>query len=185
MHCVRSIQYSFALNGELIGKVNPSRGLRQRDPLSPYLFVLCAHGLSAAILAFERRHLITGICIASTCPLITHLFFADDSLLFFRATLENCEGVCNCLRMYEKASGQLINYEKSALSFSSNTSEDMIHAIKTRLSIPVVQEHEIYLGLPVCSMRNKKLKFRYLIERVSKRLQGWVEKSSQLEEKRL
>lgn len=148
MRCVRSVQYSFALNGELVGKVNPSRGLRQGDPLSPYLFVLCAHGLSAAILRFKRRQLITAIRTAPTCPLITHLFFADDSLLFFRATLKNCEGVRNCLKLNEKSLGQLINYEKSGLSFSPSTSEDMMDAIKTMIYVPIVQKREIYLGLP-------------------------------------
>lgn len=99
--------------------------------------MLCARGLSAAILELERQHL------------ITHLLFADDSLLFFRATLEDCAGVRHCLNLYEKASGQLINYENSGLSFSPNSSADMIDAIKTMLSIPVVHEHELYLGLPV------------------------------------
>lgn len=126
--------------------------------------MLCARGLSAAILELERQHL------------ITHLLFADDSLLFFRATLEDCAGVRHCLNLYEKASGQLINHENSGLSFRPNSSADMIDAIKTMLSIPVVHEHELYLGLPVCSMRNKKLKFLNLTERVSKRLQGWGRK---------
>lgn len=71
----------------------------------------------------------------------------------------------------------MINYEKSSLSFSPNTTESTTFLIKTMLSIPIVQGHEVYLGLPTFSARNKKLQFRYLIEKVVKRLQGWGNKS--------
>ncbi|XP_073138031.1 uncharacterized protein [Henckelia pumila] len=90
MRCVRSVNYSFRLNGEIIGKVNPSRGSRQGDPLSPFLFVLCAQGLSSIFSSFEARKLISGVRLATSCPPISHLLFADDSLIFFKATLEEC-----------------------------------------------------------------------------------------------
>ncbi|XP_075499798.1 putative mitochondrial protein AtMg00310 [Primulina tabacum] len=79
--------------------------------------------------------------------------------------------------MYERASGQLINFEKSSLSFSPNTNDRVKETIKSMLTIPVVQGHEVYLGLPVFSSRNKKLQFRYLVERVVTRLQGWGSKT--------
>lgn len=63
------------------------------------------------------RKLISGVSIASSRPPISHLFFADDSLVFFKATW-NCARIHHCLYLYEKASGQLINFEKSSLSFS-------------------------------------------------------------------
>ncbi|XP_075504360.1 uncharacterized protein LOC142541783 [Primulina tabacum] len=126
MWCVISVRYSFSLNGELVVNISPSRGLRQGDPLSPYLFVLCAHGLSSALLSLENHRLLSRVRIASSCPPISHLFFADDNLLFFRATLEDCMVVRNCLELYERASGQLINFEKSSLSFSPNTNEQAI-----------------------------------------------------------
>ncbi|XP_073152476.1 uncharacterized protein [Henckelia pumila] len=160
-----------------------SRGLRQGDPLSPYLFVLCAHGLSSALLALEERRLISGVRIASSCPTITHLFFADDSLLFFRASLGECEVIRQCLLSYEKASGQLINFEKSSLSFSPNTDVQVKERIESCLDIPIVQGHEEYIGLPVFSSRNKNLQFRYLVERVVKRIQGWDNKSFSVRER--
>ncbi|XP_075478858.1 uncharacterized protein LOC142519715 [Primulina tabacum] len=101
----------------------------------------------------------------------------NDSLIFFKATVEECDGIRQCLLLYEKASGQLISFEKSSLSFSPNTAEAITQSIKHRLSISITQGHEIYLGLPTFSLRTKKIKFRYLIERVVTRLQGWGHKT--------
>ncbi|XP_073119573.1 uncharacterized protein [Henckelia pumila] len=173
MRCVSSVHYSFSLNGDLVGNVSPTRGLRHGDPLSPYLFVLCAHGLSSSLISLEYRNLLKGVKVASSSPSISHLFFADDSLMFFRATMADTSAIRNCLNGYEKASGQLVNFEKSSLSFSPNTDENMIHDIKNMLCIPVVQGHEFYLGLPVYSARSKNLQFRYLVERVVNRTLGW------------
>lgn len=93
MHCVSSVSYSFALNQTAVGSLKPSRGIRQGDPLSPYLFALCAQGLSSMLSAYENRGFFKGIRIASSCPVLTHVFFADDSLIFFRATVEDCTEV--------------------------------------------------------------------------------------------
>ncbi|XP_075480607.1 uncharacterized protein LOC142521262 [Primulina tabacum] len=176
MRCVRSVKYYFRINQEVVGPIIPTRGLRQGDPLSPYLFVLCAYGLSALFTSYEARGWIRGVRVASSSPSVSHLFFADDSLVFFRASLEEGDRVKECLHAYERASGQLINYDKSALSFSPNTNSSLIESIKMVLTIPVVQRHDIYLGLPTVSLRSKRLQFRYLVDRVVKRTQGWGHK---------
>ncbi|XP_073041839.1 uncharacterized mitochondrial protein AtMg00310-like [Primulina eburnea] len=91
--------------------------------------------------------------------------------------MANCLAVHNCLLSYAKASGQLINFEKSSLSFCPNTNEPLAENIKSVLAIPVVHAHSVYLGLPAVSLRSKKLQFRYLVERVAKRIQGWGNKT--------
>ncbi|KAL5538918.1 hypothetical protein UlMin_042377 [Ulmus minor] len=60
MACVTSVYYSLLINGEKVGLINPSRGLRQGDPLSPYLFLLCAEGLSSIIHMYERTGKLQG-----------------------------------------------------------------------------------------------------------------------------
>ena len=78
------------VNGQPTGYVRLQRGLRQGDPLSPYLFLLCAEGLSALFRKAERDSLIRGISISRGGPRISHLFFADDSIVFCKATNANC-----------------------------------------------------------------------------------------------
>lgn len=75
IQCVSSVTFSFNLNGEKLGHVVPTRGLRQGDPLSPYLFLLYAEGLSSLLRGAERRSLISGFRLAHTCPSVSHLFF--------------------------------------------------------------------------------------------------------------
>ncbi|KAL5557113.1 hypothetical protein UlMin_039349 [Ulmus minor] len=74
MRCVSSVSYSFILNGQVQGALTPNRGIRQGDPLSPYLFVICAHGFFELLIDFERKKLFKGVKIATSCPSITHLF---------------------------------------------------------------------------------------------------------------
>lgn len=67
--------------------------------------------------------------------MISHLFFGDDSLVFFKATDENCSIVKSCLSRYERTSGQLVNYDKSAVTFSETTPQSARDNIKVVLSL--------------------------------------------------
>lgn len=73
MRCVKSVSYAFKINGEVKGRVVPTRGLRQGDPLLPYLFVLCTQGFSSLLNAIKDQGLIKGLRMARRGPTITHL----------------------------------------------------------------------------------------------------------------
>lgn len=176
MECVTTPTYSFRVNNNLSGKVTPSRGLRQGDPLSPFLFVIVAQGLSSIITTKAAEGSITGIRIARGSPVITHLFFADDSLIFFKANKEETRTVKNCLKDYEKASGQLINFDKSAITFSKSTPQTNIDMVKACLHIQICHGHDLYLGLPTFSIHSKRLQFGYLRDKVAKQLGCWRNK---------
>ena len=91
MLCVSIVRYFIMHNGHKLGPIVPRRGLRQGDPLSPYLFILCAEGLSALISHHERMGLWQGCKISRLAPVTSHLCFADDCLLFFKANVFNAD----------------------------------------------------------------------------------------------
>ena len=105
MHCISTISYSVLINGVAYGSIIPTRGLRQGDPLSSYLFLLCANGLSSLINNAARNQRLSGISMCKGCPMITHLFFANDSLLFCKASRQECQQLVEILQLYEAASG--------------------------------------------------------------------------------
>ena len=80
--CISTVSYLILINREAKGKITPSRGLRQGDPISPYLFLLCTEGLSVMIRKKEVEGSIRGVVVSRGAPKISHLFFADDSIIF-------------------------------------------------------------------------------------------------------
>lgn len=105
MLCVTSISYSISFQGSEIGPIFPKRGLHQGDPLSPYLFLLCVEGLSLSIKKAAVEGSISGCKVCSSAPSITHLLFADDSFLFFKATTAETMAIQNILSSYARFSG--------------------------------------------------------------------------------
>jgi hypothetical protein len=177
MECVTSVSYSILVNGEPKGYVKPSRGLRQGDPLSPYLFLICAEGLTALLRKAERESVMQGISICRGGPQVSHLFFADDSLIFCRATNTECQALQDILTLYESASGQKINTAKTALFFSQNASPIVKASILNFFGTSPTTQFEKYLGLPPVIGRSKKQAFFEIKDRIWRRLQGWKEKN--------
>ena len=89
MCCVTTPTYSILINGKTYGNITPSRGLRQEDPLSPYLFLLCTEGFTSLLLKAEMEKQIQGVSICREAPRINNLLFADDSLIFCQT--KQCE----------------------------------------------------------------------------------------------
>ncbi|KAM6586956.1 hypothetical protein CsatA_009561 [Cannabis sativa] len=119
--CVSSVTIHFSINGQISDQIFPSRGIRQGDPLSPYLFLLCSEGLTVALGIQERLGSFRGISIARIAPEISHLLFADDTFLFTTASTASCNALKEALTLYNLASGQIVNYTKSSIIFSPNT----------------------------------------------------------------
>ena len=119
MTYVTSVRYRVKLNGTLLDSFAPSRGLRQGDPLSPFLFLFIADGLSAILKSKVATGSITPLRVCRRAPGISHLLFADDTLLFFEATSEQAENVKAALIMYESATGQSLNFNKCSIFFGA------------------------------------------------------------------
>jgi hypothetical protein len=121
MTCVRTVSYSVLINGQPYGAIIPTRGIRQGDPLSPYFFIMCAEGLSSLLHKAELDRQITELPIVRGGLRLNHLFFADDSLLFCKANIPEWLQVQDILAIYEQASRQKLNREKTSIFFSRNT----------------------------------------------------------------
>ncbi|CAH9109059.1 unnamed protein product [Cuscuta epithymum] len=173
LECVSTVSYSIPFDSSVIGPIMPQRGLRQGDPLSPYLFILVTEGLSALIRKQEAEGRFCGVAVAKKAPKVSHLLFADDSYLFFRANREECQVVKDILKTYEILSGQIINFDKSSVSFSSNVVAEMRDELCLLLGVNQEVVRSKYLGLPALVGRKKREILLYLKERVLKRLQSW------------
>ena len=90
METVCTASYSVLINGEPRGFINPSRGIKQGDPLSLYLFLLCAEGLSALLKKAMESQYLHGIFSCPNGVCISYLLFVDDSFIFCQATVEEC-----------------------------------------------------------------------------------------------
>ena len=133
-------------------------------------------GLSSLFRRQERSGLLHEVKVARGAPMISHLFFTDDSFFFFKATHSEATLVKHVLTVYGKASGQVVNFNKSSISFSANVSEANVRQLCELLEVNATTNHGAYLGLPSFIGKKKKEVFQYIRDRVWKRLQGWSSK---------
>ena len=124
----------------------------------------------------EQRGAITGVRICSNAPRVSHLLFADDSLLLVRANRENAMHLQSILQLYESVSDQTINKEKLAVLFSRNTRSRDRRDVKDSLQIVKEAMSDRYLGLSVNVGNDRAKTFAYLKDRIWQRIQGWKEK---------
>lgn len=154
---------------------NPSRGLRQGDPLSPYLFLFCANILSLALSKEEKFRNIKGIRVGRSSISFTHLLFADDSL-FFQIEKTSLNNLRRTILWYCSISGQAINFNKSDLYCSPNTPQEVQDSIASSLQVNLVQNPSKYLGINYKLRRRRVDDFQDIIDRVQSKLQGWKAK---------
>lgn len=158
MICVKSVTYSILVNWEPKGMIQPTKGIRQRDPLSPFLFLLCVEGLHDLVRHASSVGEITVFSLCKQGPKLTHLLFVDDNFLFYKATLDECNKVMSLLAIYKYASSQKVKkINKIALFVSKYTPGDTRDLIKSILGVQKVHQYEKYLGLPSLVGRGKML----------------------------
>lgn len=157
MECVKTVTYSFLINGSLKGKVSPSRGLRQGDPLSPYLFILCTEVLSGLCKMGEEDGSLPGVRVARHSPPINHLLFVDDTMFFTKMESKSCIALESILKKYEEASDQVINLSKSAIIFSSKNPIEVKRRVQRKLKIRKEGGLEKYLGHPEHFGKRKRI----------------------------
>ncbi|KAG7576302.1 Ribonuclease H domain [Arabidopsis thaliana x Arabidopsis arenosa] len=177
LECVADPSMSLLWNGEKTASFQPERGLRQGDPLSPYLFVLCLERLCHLIEAAVGNGQWKPISLSRGGPKLSHVCFADDLILFAEASVAQVKVIRRVLERFCLASGQKVSLEKSKIFFSSNVSRDMERAISAESGISSTRELGKYLGMPILQKRINKTTYGEVLEKVSSRLAGWKNKT--------
>ena len=170
MQCVTTVSSSILVNGGKTEQFHPSRELRQGDPLSSYLFIICQEVLSRLIEKKLALGNISGVRMNVSGQIITHVMFADDLMLFAKANRREVEALNDCIETYCLWSGQKVNREKSGLIFSKLVQNDTKRWIKGELQMKSLPIDSFYLGTPVFSSKSKSKDFKFLIEKLDARL---------------
>uniref|UniRef100_A0A803QSM5 Reverse transcriptase domain-containing protein n=1 Tax=Cannabis sativa TaxID=3483 RepID=A0A803QSM5_CANSA len=173
MNCITTVSFSVLVNGEISGLIQPQRGLRQGDPLSPYMFLLCSEGFSCLIQEAERADKIHGIKFGREGLKLSHLFFADDSFVFLDANPTERRSMKAILQEYSSLSGQQINLQKSELCVGRKINQTDGTMLAAALGVKLVECHTKYLGFPATVGRRKKEVFESIRSKIRDKLQGW------------
>ncbi|KAA0046042.1 LINE-1 retrotransposable element ORF2 protein [Cucumis melo var. makuwa] len=119
---IRSVQYSILINGKPYDRINPNRGIRQGDPISPFIFILAMDYLSSLLNLLQEEKATKGVEI-NRQSLTNHILFADDILLFTEDNDTSIKNLLMAITLFEKASGLNINDTKSTLTPINVTKE--------------------------------------------------------------
>ncbi|XP_028080539.1 uncharacterized protein LOC114282098 [Camellia sinensis] len=172
MYCVTTVSSAVIWDGVPLQEFIPARGLRQGDPLSPYLYVLCLERLSNMI-SFQADHKTwKGVETSRKGPKLTHLFFADDLMLFGQAT-SNCSTIMKVMNEFCDIPGLKINHHKSKLFVSPNIERRSAKEMSNKTGIPLTSDLGRYLGVPIIHGRVNRGIFTHILDKMQRRLAGW------------
>nr|KAJ0222557.1 hypothetical protein LSAT_V11C200085590 [Lactuca sativa] len=120
--CLSSANASVLVNGNPTTEFPVTRGVRQGDPLSPFLFIIAMEGLHVAAQSAIDRHFIQGVKLPHAGPTISHLFYEDDAIFTGNWDKGSIKNLSRILKCFEMTSGLKVNFHKSRL-FGIHTSE--------------------------------------------------------------
>ena len=173
MFCVTSSSLSILWNGVRLPSVIPARGLRQGDPMSPYLFILCMEALSHLIKNQVEEGNWQPIHVSRGGLGISHLLFADDVLLFTKASASQVRLVSKTLQVFCRSSGLKVNVYKSRAMCSALVSRQRRDLFTSISSIRFASDLGKYLGFPLLSTKPKRRDLAFIIDKLNLRLASW------------
>ncbi|GKV44307.1 hypothetical protein SLEP1_g51499 [Rubroshorea leprosula] len=170
--CLRSSSVSVMINGSPTREFRVSKGIRQGDPLSPFLFLIVAEGLNGMVTAASEKQLYKGVKVGTDDIMVSHLQFADDTIFFGEATDENIWAIKCIVRSFELVSGLKVNYAKSQL-MGVNVEEAWVEKMAYRLYCKRKDLPFKYLGIPIGGNHRRIAMWHNLMESVKKKLAPW------------
>lgn len=153
--CLSSMNDTLLLNGSKSCSFSPTRGIRQGDPLSPYLFILCNEVLVCIINWESSRGSIKGVKVSPKAPSISILFYADDVLLFCGAKMVEVDVLMKSVEDFCSWSSLLLSKDKSGSFVSKRVHSQFVRQIKNQWSSKQLKKDSKYLGLPLFISANK------------------------------
>lgn len=170
--CISSPHYSIAFNGELVGFFPGKKGLRQGDSISSSLFVLAMDIFSKKLDLTVNRNVFSPHPLCSD-PLITHLSFADDVLIFFDGSERSLKGILDVLIDFQTDSGLVLNLSKSYL-FLDGDNMSLSRDLSSRYGLLQGSLPVRYLGLPLMPHKLRPQDYQPLIDKVLSRISSWI-----------
>ncbi|PKI72827.1 hypothetical protein CRG98_006807 [Punica granatum] len=174
--CIFTSTMSILINGLPHGYFSPKRGLRQGDPISPYLFIISMKTLSRLLYRAEALGTIKGIQVSRSAPKISHLMFVDDLIILARATTTETNNVKCILDKFDSWSGQEINLSKSGVYFLKNTPVTSRREIKEAMGMNKLKKDSRYLSNPFLVKKKRKETFQFIIDEIRDKLSSWKAK---------
>ncbi|GLT56023.1 hypothetical protein SLA2020_290970 [Shorea laevis] len=173
LQCVITVSYTALVNGSPTPPFTPQRGLHQGDPLSAYLYLFIADILSRLLMAVVADKKLSRYRIRNRSPIISHLLFADDSLVFCKAKMEEVRHLQYILQLYGDTTRQRVNFAKSAVIFSTNSNRDLRASICSQLGLNHDSAVSKFLGLPTSWGKSKKASLKQVVDKVRTKLKQW------------
>ena len=170
--CLESSTISILVNGSPTEQFAPTKGLRQGDPLAPFLFLIVAEGLAGVVRQAESKGLIEGIMVGQKRISFTMLQFAYDTIFVCKAKTQNIVVLKSILICFEIASGLKVNFNKSKLG-SMGIHDNMVQRFSTILNCSVMKVPFKYLGIPVGENHRRKDFWQDMVTKIRKRLVVW------------
>ncbi|XP_061350360.1 uncharacterized protein LOC133295534 [Gastrolobium bilobum] len=144
--CITSPRFQVLWNSSRSDPFYPSRGIRQGDPISPYLFVMCMDKLSHLIAGAVRAKRWKPMRASRKAPFISHLMFADNLVLFGEASLVQLDVMLETLKKICDMSGQVVSIEKTVVYFSKNTTSEVKELLTQASGFKAADSLGKYLG---------------------------------------
>jgi hypothetical protein len=173
MNLISSSFFSILVNGVPSQPFSPSRGIRQGDPLSPFLFLIMVEGLGHYIKASIQNGSLQGLHLHGLQPTASHSQFVDDTMLLNTPTTQEANKLRSILNDFSEASRTTFNLDKSQLFFF-NTPEAIQHHISQLMNIPICSLPSQYLGLPLSDSAARNISWDSLLLSISNRLSNWT-----------
>lgn len=174
-----SSSISILVNESLTGEFKSTRGLRQGDPIAPFLFLVVVEGLSGLMRQALLKGLYKGYKVGKQNAELSLLQFADDTLFFVEDSLQNVLCIKSILRSFKMVSGLKINFHKSSIG-GIGVVDTLLHRYALFLNCSYMDFPFVYLGVPIGANPRRKSVWSKVLEKCRKKLSVWRQKTLSL-----